>query len=111
MERAGLINVYTCDKCGARHVTRNRDAGVTPFLIGCRAMVKAGKGKMVQCDGLAQSCCYHTNQNEKPRFEWYRPLADEMDGLDKWSKDHTSKGGLLLRELPREEIEAGQPWG
>lgn len=106
------INIYTCQKCGKRTVTKVIDEGVTPFIMPC------GKCK----DGEALSCFFMCPQDLKPEYEWFRPKTDaEIRKQLKWeintfhkkedapdelidicfeaTKEHVKKGGLLLRDL------------
>src|SRR5690606_19819615 len=48
------VNVYVCQKCGGRMVTRDVDPGTTPFLTRCT---------MTNCTGMAQSCFYRVPQD------------------------------------------------
>lgn len=121
MEKAGLINVYVCPGCGWRAITRNRDAGTTPFIIRCENECAAG-------DELvgAQSSIYRVDQHLEPTHEWYKPLSalerdyeplikevadrrlkhdgQSMTNLERLGMlngiiDHVANGGLLLRKL------------
>jgi hypothetical protein len=107
----GEKNVYTCDKCGEYTVTVDKDEGVTPFTIRCRAKDHPIKGGMtiVGCAGRARSACYRLagvlgSAYSNPEWEWYHPDADEMK---RWAAhrfgpdvvDHVERGGLLLRHI------------
>lgn len=91
----GQENVYTCTKCGGFTTTIDRDEGVTPFMIRCRA--KDG------CDGWAQSSFYPKGPRPAhippPSIEWYRPSQEEIAGLDPAMREHVGKGGLLMRAI------------
>ena len=95
MEKAGQINAYTCIKCGEDTVTVNRDEGVTPFIIGCRA------GFPDTCNGEARSQCYNVSQALVPTHVWYRPDEAETKRLEKRhgevTGEHIRQGGLWLR--------------
>lgn len=99
-EREGLVNCYTCRACGARHVTRNVDAGVTPFLIQCR-----------RCGDMASSCFYRVDQSTAPGFEWYRPDAAEREALTPELREWVDGGRLLLREIPARAPDDPMAWG
>ena len=95
-ERAGEINVYVCEKCGWKAITRNRDDGVTPMFIRCEGE---------HCDKEtfpgAHSLMYQVDQTLEPTHEWYWPrTAGERKKVTTqamWS--HVNQGGLLLRKL------------
>lgn len=93
MEDAGLVNVYTCQICGGRIVTKNRDAGTTPFFLRCRATTG--------CDGDMYSGFYRVDQQQPHGWEWFKPLsAGERKKLDTVSMvEHVAMGGLILRQV------------
>ena len=82
------VNLYRCDFCGHSIVTRDLDFGCTPFMIGCE-----------KCNKMATSLCYRVPQTLKHTHEWYRPSRDEFAALDRPSKEHCAKGGLLLKPV------------
>lgn len=90
MEPVGRINLYKCKKCGEKHVTFNRDDGVTPFMISCRR---------TNCDGMAESSFYRADQSLTPMWEWYKPNDEELDSLSPEWRDHIEMGGLKLRAI------------
>lgn len=106
MSFQGKKNVYTCEKCGGRTVTIDKDDGTTPFMIRCRAKDHPIKGSVtiVGCSGSARSALYRGCEFFTPEYEWYRPSAEERD---RWAKhrfgagivDHIDMGGLLLRHI------------
>lgn len=83
------VNIYVCEECGHRMVTRDVDKGVTPFLTACPREA---------CKGWAQSSMYRVPQDISPSHEWYRPTREEFDALDNASKQYCGNGGLLLRK-------------
>lgn len=83
------VNVYVCETCGHKMVTRDCDLGVTPFMTHCR---------LGDCEGWAQSRMYRVPQDLSPSHEWYRPSREEFDALDDATKIHCGNGGLLLRK-------------
>ena len=113
MSNKGKINAYLCGRLGAkvgpdggivitqppatRHriVTIDRDDGITPFMIRCRHP---------RCKQRAYSQMYAVDQKLKPTYEWYRPDADEIAELDKATRTHVERGGLLLREIVHEPV-------
>lgn len=74
-DRVGRENVYVCDKCHGHIVTVDRDPGVTPMFLGCRAT----EG----CDGQMVSSGY-PDPSKKPAsigpatWEWYRDGEREV---------------------------------
>lgn len=90
-EQAGAINVYTCDQCRGRIVTRNAVEGTTPFLLACRAT----KG----CRGLMESGFYRVAQDAVPTYEWFRPTPEEARRQGPAMEDHFRMGALDLREI------------
>ena len=86
----GKVNVYVCEACRGKTVTRDLEAGVTPFLIQCRA--KAG------CKGHAQSLMYRCDQGLQETHQWVLPKPTDI--LSEGELDHVANGGLLLRESP-----------
>lgn len=105
MAESKKINAYRCSTCGRFTVTIDRDRGVTPFQIGCRAI----EG----CQGQAYSSFYECPQDLTPTHEWFRPTEEDIqvevmafdgDELDLESfeaalRDHYERGGLALRQI------------
>lgn len=95
-ERVGRENCYVCDKCLEHIVTVDRDPGVTPMFLSCRAT----EG----CDGQMVSSMY-PDPSKKPAsigpatWEWYRP--DFTQHYDREMKDHINRGGLILRRISK----------
>ena len=84
----GKLNVYVCEVCRGKTITRDLEAGVTPFLIQCRA--KPG------CKGHAQSLMYRCDQDLKETHQWRLPKPSDI--LSEGELNHVANGGLLLRE-------------
>ncbi len=105
MESAGKINEYVCEKCGKPTRTINAVDGVTPFMIRCRPAIPG------TCDGMAQSSLYRVEQQSRPMFEWYRPDDAELAAIEdeveaQWWRDHVNNGGLKMRRVTHETLEA-----
>lgn len=84
------INVYIC-AYGHQTVTLDADEGVTPFIIGCDRR---------NCGLDARSSFYHDSlQDREPTHEWYTPSEAEQRKLDRWTREHVQKGGLILRRI------------
>ena len=95
-EAANAQNAYTCQQCGGVIVTINRDEGVTPMFLRCRAQNGCGEGMM-------GSSWYHLPDDApEPSWEWYRPSRGELRRLkrsDPATADHCARGGLLIRGI------------
>ena len=84
----GKLNIYTCQTCRGHLVTRDVDRGVTPFMIGCKAIPG--------CGGHMQSSMYRVfDQTMAETHQWYRPPAVQV--LTPAEQQHVRQGGLLLR--------------
>lgn len=87
----GRKNVYTCQTCGAKLVTVDRDQGTTPFMTKC---VKG------DCVGSAQSSFYNVDQTLTATHEWYRVTDQkELIRLSRAGRNHHEMGGLFIREI------------
>jgi len=82
------INEYTCRTCGMTIRTIDRDEGVTPMMINCRATK--------DCDGTMFSSMYRTNQTYPPQFEWYKPAKLPKD---RDMREYIEMGGLMIRSI------------
>lgn len=88
------VDVYTCEKCSRRTLTRYKDKGVTPFVMQCP-----------YCDGYARHDDTITEQEaeffrlvENIRVQnWVRP---PLWWLFKHKKavEHVLNGGLVLEQ-------------
>lgn len=86
----GKVNIYVYEACRGHIVTRDRDAGTTPFMTACHATVG--------CKGKMQSSMYRVfNQDVRESHEWYRPSALEV--VPTYARQHVAMGGLLLRKV------------
>lgn len=87
----GKVNIYTCTTCRGHIVTRDVDAGTTPFMTSCRSTPG--------CPGNMQSSMYRVfDQTMREDFQWYRPSAAE--NVAQHNRQHVAMGGLLLRKAP-----------
>lgn len=89
-EEAGLINIYVCRECGGHTITKNRDEGTTPFMIGCRAT----EG----CKGAAESSFYRVSQKLEPMILWIKPTPAELDA---YLMEHGDKGPHVAAEITK----------
>jgi len=92
----GEVNVYVCQKCKGHTVTVDRDEGVTPFILGCRA-----DGTTYGCKGMAESSFYRpTFKPGLPAWEWYKPDQAELHRTrDANMLRHYAMGGLNIRRI------------
>lgn len=97
MSLVGRKNAYVCKECDGQTVTVDRDDGVTPFMLRCRATVG--------CRGFAQSSFYDCDQALAATHEWYAPSPSERLASSHAAQDHYRNGGLALRAVsaPRQE--------
>ena len=87
------VDVYVCEKCGRRTLTRYKDKGVTPFVMQCS-----------HCDGYAQHvetisedtalllCIAEGNTVQN----WVRPPLKWLLKQNPGIVDHVLNGGLVL---------------
>lgn len=83
------INQYTCRTCGKYIVTIDRDVGVTPAMLNCRATHG--------CSGIMDSARYRVRPGLKLNYEWYKP--ENLDGFDRDMREHIEMGGLVIRKI------------
>lgn len=95
METAGALNRYTCRKCGYSIVTVNRQGGVTPMFLTCKADLP--------CSGDMVSHMYQGVEGE-PTYEWYKPTEEEKETMFPVMRRHVEQGGLALRKIGGEGI-------
>jgi hypothetical protein len=86
------LNRYTCQSCGGVIITIDRDEGVTPFMLACRA--KPG------CKGEMYSSFYRDVKGE-PTFEWRKPTPDEYAKASPFMQQHFEMGGLDIYPILR----------
>lgn len=103
----GKKNLYQCE-ANPLHLmaTVDREPGVTPFTTPCaqcRAMGVKVERSFYGGTPAMQSLMYRVHQNIVPTHEWYRP--DTVKGLKPGEAEHAINGGLLLREIVKEEKE------
>jgi hypothetical protein len=79
------LNQYTCQKCGKATITIDRDEGVTPFMLICRAT----QG----CGGASYSSMYQ-RVSGVPTYEWRKPTAAEYAAYSPDMRHHVDQGGL-----------------
>ncbi|WP_414462937.1 hypothetical protein [Hyphomicrobium sp. DY-1] len=97
-EAAPRLNLYQCKECLHIICTVDRDEGVTPFMLGCRAPSP--------CRGWMESSFYRVFPGLKPTWEWYRPTDEERASLKPGEREHVERGGLLIRPIMTEKAKA-----
>ena len=87
------VNYYKCQECSMGIFTVDREKGVTPMFLACRATP--------DCNGMMVSSGYPHDDwfSLTPvKYEWYKPDLDDIQG-DEY--EHVIRGGLLLRRLKK----------
>lgn len=110
MSFQGKINVYICEKrCGNEIITKDRDEGVTPFLIRCDRCSPTINHPFV----AMQSSFYRVDQTLTPTHEWIKPDENELKQFFKKHKirkgtraydsniQHIERKGLILRKIEK----------
>lgn len=88
------LNKYTCNTCEGEIVTIEREPGVTPMMIDCRAT----EG----CEGLMMSWGYQIHYDVTPTWEWVKPDINLLKNYKKKNPalfEHFKLGGLYLRKI------------
>ena len=84
------LNRYTCSKCAGAIVTIDRDEGVTPFMLQCRAT----QG----CRGSMYSSFYR-GVDGAPTYEWRKATPAEYAKASPGMREHFDNGGLDIHAL------------
>jgi hypothetical protein len=102
-------NAYFCDECQGYVITIDRDEGVTPMFLACRVKGDPNdpandcKGKMTSMMYPAQPWPeedgYGNPIPTEPTWEWYKPEPSDPALKDAGTREHVTKGGLLLRRI------------
>ena len=87
------VDVYVCDKCGAKFYTRYKDKGVTPFVIKCRACEKS---HAVHKDTISEHMAGIIGVEV---HNWIRPTFEQLQKLSEGEINHVLDGGLILEGL------------
>lgn len=85
------LNRYTCERCRGTVITIDREEGVTPFMVRCRADVFAKGG----CGAFMVSSFYRDVEGV-PTFEWRKPTKAEYRKYSPEMRDHVDQGGLCI---------------
>ena len=99
-------NAYYCETCAGYIVTIDRDDGVTPMFLACRAPRITGD----KCPGTMRSMMYPEEPwpekdgfgkaiPTEPTWEWFKPSFKNARRKGPGFLDHALMGGLELREI------------
>lgn len=83
----GKLNRYDCQTCDGLIITIDRDKGVTPFALACRA-TSGCRGDMFSS--------FYQGATGKPTFEWRKPTPVEYAAGSVGMRAHFDQGGLDL---------------
>ena len=89
LQNKPIINIYLCSN-GHQTVTKDVDAGTTPFMHLC-----ATKG----CMEFGRSKMYQVDQTLEPVEEWFRPTLKQTLKMDSGMQEHILPGGLEVRKI------------
>lgn len=84
------LNRYTCQKCSGEIVTVDRDEGVTPFMLLCRATA--------DCKGHMYSSFYR-GVTGTPTYEWRKATLTEFQKSSRAMQEHFKMGGLDIHPI------------
>lgn len=84
------LNRYVCQVCGRSIITIDRDEGVTPFMLNCRATP--------DCKGDMHSSFYE-GVTGQPTHEWRKPTAEEYQNMSQPMRDYIDSGALNIYPL------------
>lgn len=90
IDLSNRLNAYRCQSCGHLTVTKDVDAGVTPFMHTCE-----------KCGSMAESSFYRVDPNLKHTQEWYRPSLKDLLKMSPGMIDHVLQGGLVNRIISK----------
>lgn len=98
------VDVYICQKCGERILTRYKALGVTPFVMSCKNC-RTGYAEHVQAisEEEAQSLCNCGECYKGKVFEWVCPSFEWLNKQRKKDRigviEHVLNGGLVLKSV------------
>lgn len=84
------VDVYECNKCGKKMVTKYAAKGVTPLCMPCEC-----GGTMTHNETMHEVEC-HLRYGFKIVEKWVRPTYDQFVKLSLGQQEHVMNGGLLL---------------
>ena len=99
------LNAYYCETCERYVVTVDRDEGVTPMMLACRADGDPTAPGFDGCKGTSRSMGYPKQPwpteapDPVPTWEWFTPEGEDYLALSDAMRDHVDRGGLDLRPI------------
>lgn len=93
--RGSGVDVYTCDKCGAKFYTQYVHKGVTPFTIQCHT---CNHGTAVHRETINLHQWVKLEEAGEKLHSWVRPTFEELLRLSPGAQQHVLQGGLVLRD-------------
>lgn len=89
------VDVYICENCGKKTLTRYKDKGVTPFIIRCRSCSGFARHELTVSEAEASwyACTGFTEVKN-----WVRPPLEWLLRQGQNTIDHVLDGGLVLEE-------------
>lgn len=88
------VDVYVCERCNGKTLTRYKDKGVTPFMILCPYCGGHAQHVHTISEQEAKILCFFENTKVQ---NWVRPPLEWLLKHEK-SADHVLKGGLVLEK-------------
>lgn len=93
--RGSGVDVYTCDKCGAKFYTQYVHKGVTPFTILCRT---CKHGTAVHRNTISLHLWVQLEVVGEKLHNWVRPSFEQLQKLSPGLQQHVLDGGLVLED-------------
>lgn len=93
--RGSGVDVYTCDKCGAKFYTQYVHKGVTPFTISCRT---CKHGTAVHRNTISLHLWVQLEVVGEKLHNWVRPSFEQLQKLSPGLQWHVLQGGLVLED-------------
>ena len=93
--RGSGVDVYTCDKCGAKFYTQYVHKGVTPFTISCRT---CKHGTAVHRNTISLHLWVQLEVVGEKLHNWVRPSFEQLQKLSPGLQQHVLDGGLVLED-------------
>lgn len=94
------VDVYVCEKCDRKILTRYKDKGVTPFVMQCSHCGGPARHVSTITELRAETVCFFENTKVQ---NWVRPPLWWLL-KHKEVADHVLNGGLVLEKEVLDEI-------
>lgn len=105
LSKLGQIQSYVCLKCGRQTVCSLADAGLTPYMMTCRAL---GEGRCVGPAFLDRHYPKGDSRAPKPEWEFYRPTGLDLEKADPGWRSMVAVGLLDVREIKLQLVRASK---